>query len=158
MKCNSCGAINSSSITKCEFCGTDLYTAGVEKTGHIPVTFFEDSLNLIKELSKTPSVGFNWWAFFFPVAFLGGYGGKANAQKIALVILIPVLAFSLIGYVSYRAANLIALVSLCWTFYVSYMVATRQSQMVKKERPFDMTTAIIFEVVYLIAYAILESL
>lgn len=177
MKCQSCGAIVAATAESCEFCGTSLQqqpaspppakTAGTQTTSapssnavatQKKVGFAEDALNLIKELKETESNRMNWWAFFFPVAFLAGYSAKESAKKIAVVVLIPVLVMSIIRYLSFSLAGAISVANLVWVIYVYYLVSTRQERMVSKDKPFETGTAILYQIVFAIIYVILQNL
>lgn len=175
MKCQSCGAIVAATAERCEFCGTSLHNvtappakketaqtssapANTQVVAKAKVGFAEDALNLIKELKETETNKINWWAFFFPVAFLAGYAAKESAKKIAVVVLIPVLVMSIIRYLSFSLAGAISVASLVWTIYVYYLVSTRQERMVSKDKPFETGTAIVYQILFAIIYLFLENL
>lgn len=176
MKCLSCGAIVAASAESCEFCGTSLQSVPVvappaNKSGsdEIPSTanpavtqkkvgFAEDAFNLISELKETEKNPMNWWAFFFPVAFLAGYYAKESAKKIATVVLIPVFVMAIIKYLSFSLAGAVSLASLAWTIYVYYLVSTRQGRMVNKDKPFELGTAVLYQLGFGVIYIILENL
>jgi uncharacterized membrane protein YukC len=100
----------------------------------------------------------NWWAFFFPVAFLAGYYAKESAKKIATVVLIPVFVMAIIKYLSFSLAGAVSLASLAWTIYVYYLVSTRQGRMVNKDKPFELGTAVLYQLGFGVIYIILENL
>lgn len=178
MKCKSCGAIVAATADSCEFCGAPTIEVSVEasataeeKSNNLnsvstdlnskinkKIGFAEDSFNLISELNETEKNQFNWLAFIFPVGFLAGYGSKESAKKIAAVILIPVFAMSVVRYFSFSLASAISLVTFVWTIYVYFLVSTRQEKMTKKDKPFNMGTALFYEVVFVVLYSILQSL
>ena len=172
MKCQSCGAIVAATAESCEFCGTSLKNEGKtapstnqsapvkvsSNSRNKPIGFAEDSFNLINELKETEKNSFNWLAFFFPIAYLAGYGGKESAKKIAAVVLIPVFLMSIIRYFSFNLSSTVALASFVWTVYVYFLVSTRQERMVKKDKPFDMGSAIVYQIIFAVAYVILEGL
>ena len=168
MKCIGCGAIVSASNVSCEFCGAsyaskspDVADAarpeGARTTREI--SEFEDALNLIKELGDTPSKGFKWWALFFPIAYLFGFGSKANAIKVSLVILAPVAALSIGAYFFTDALyQVLDLVIAGWTIYLSYLVASRSHALVKEGSTFDIGRGLVGQLVYLVVYFIIVSI
>ena len=178
MKCQTCGAIVAATADSCEFCGTSLEIAATKvpvttmelaKEPHAvtpnlnakinkKISFAEDSFNLITELNETEKNQFNWLAFFFPIAFLAGYGSKESAKKIAAVILIPVFLMSIVRYFSFSLASMVSAATLIWTIYVYYLVSTRHDKMTKKDKPFNMGTAIFYEIAFVICYGVLQSL
>ena len=179
MKCQSCGAIVAASADTCDFCGTSLSASNAVKmksksvehtssssssdnnlgsTIQKKVSFAEDSFNLISELKETEKNPFNWLAFFFPVAFLAGYGSRESANKIALVILIPVLVMSIVKEFSYSLASSISVAIFVWTFYVDYLVSTRQEKMTKKDKPYNLGAGILYQVIFIIIYSIFQKI
>jgi len=179
MKCQSCGAIVAASADACEFCGTSMSVSNSVKmkskseehtslsstsdnnlssTIQKKVSFAEDSFNLISELKETEKNPFNWLAFFFPVAFLAGYGSTESAKKIALVILIPVLVMSIVKEFSYSLASSISVAIFVWTFYVDYLVSTRQDKMTKKDKPYNLGAGILYQVIFIIIYSIFQKI
>ena len=170
MKCNTCKAIISSSSNHCEFCGEKI-TKSVKSTDNdnssvnpkiqsnkSSISFSEDAMNLVRELRETDSQGFNWWAFFFPVAFLSGHGNKDNAKKIAIVVLIPVLVLSIIKYLVPSLFSLLNILTIVWTIYVYYLVATRYSKMTKESLNFDLPTALVYQFLFIVIYLVIENL
>lgn len=178
MKCGACGAIGSSSLAECEFCGNMLrssaeptgsglskgagHSAGSELTNHNPSDFsnyIKDSFSLITDLSKSPSGGFNFAAFFFSIPYLWGYGARDNAKVVATVLLVPQLAIAVIGLLfDYTLAALLTLVQFGWLVYVSWAVSTRVSLLAKRDRPYDWGQGILAFIAYALISGIINSI
>lgn len=165
MKCGACGAINGSSTQECDFCQTNLYAAaspgvqaqvGASLAAAPQVTFVKDAVKLIEELNKTPSRGFNIWAFLFPIGYLAGYNADDNAKKVATVILIPTFILSMLMYVS--DAFLFSIVFYAWALFVSYLIATRTQSLARVGTPFSLGRAAGFHTVYLLLYYFILAL
>lgn len=170
MKCGACGAIGSSSQRTCEFCGNNLVgsvepgVAAASGATGAPLgeeasrftNYVKDSLNLIKELSRSPSGGFNIWAFFFAVPYLWGYGARDNAKSVATVLIVPqILAKILIWFLGYRIAGAVFLAQIIWTIYVSWMVSTRVRLLTRTDQAYDWGQGILAFIVIAIISSIL---
>ena len=169
MKCQSCGAIDSPGKTKCDFCGANFQELANGTTNPLgdaintaaapQVTFVKDTLNLVGEINSTPSSGFNFIAFLFPVAYLWGYGAKENAKKVAATTLIPLLIISIIGYLSFRLGNMLSVVATIWVFFVSYLVSTRtHALVVKNGQTYDLSAGILSQIAFVIIYYLIALL
>lgn len=122
------------------------------------ISFVKDTLNLIGELHATTKSGFNIWAFFFPVAYLFGYGASDNAKKVAATCLIPQFILAILAYISWRLTNALDVVAAIWFLYVCYLVSTRTHALVVKGVPYNMTTGILAEIVFIFVYYIIALL
>lgn len=159
MKCGSCGAIGSSASSQCDFCGNRLGATQVSGSGESSggnanelnpnafVGYVKDSLAMVQDLNKSPSKGFNWWAFFFPVPFLWGYGASDNAKSVATVLLVPAAAVWLLSRLFWNW-DILDLAWFAWAVYVSFMVATRVDVLAKRDKTFDVGGAIVAGLVY----------
>lgn len=165
MKCGSCGAIGSSASNECDFCGNTLRAtqspgsgspiggsagSGGELNADSFIGYVKDSLAMVQDLNKSPSKGFSWWAFFFPVPFLWGYGANDNAKSVATVVLVPAIALWVISRL-FGNVDILNLALFAWVVYVSFMVATRVEVLVKQDKPFDVGGAIVAGLVYFVA-------
>jgi hypothetical protein len=167
MKCQSCSAIVSAGKTECEFCGAattapaNTATPGdtVNNTPVPQVSFVQDAFNLIGEINSTPSKGFNFLAFLFPVAYLWGYGAHDNAKKVAANTLVPALVVSLLAYLSYRLANNINILATLWVLFVSYLVSTRIHVLAKTEgKAYDLGGGVVAQIVFVLVYYLIMAL
>ena len=166
MKCNTCGAIGPANKRKCEFCGSEVENSGTAGTiagvanqvAGTQISFAKDSLNLVSELNTTPTSSFSWWAFFFPIAYLFGYGAIVNGKKVAVVMLIPVLIVSLLMYLSMRLAGIANALDYIWVLFISYLVATRTHALVVKEVNYNIGIGIGSQVLFFIASVIIMGL
>jgi len=122
------------------------------------ISFVKDTLNLISELHTTAKSGFNIWAFFFPVAYLFGYGASDNAKKVAATCLIPQFILAIVAYISWRLTNALDVVAAIWFIYVCYLVSTRTHALVVKGVPYNMTTGILAQVAFTFVYYIITLL
>jgi len=122
------------------------------------ISFVKDTLNLISELHATPSSGFKIWAFIFPVAYLYGYGAKDNAKKVASTSLIPQFILGIVAYLSYKLAGVLDVAAAIWFFYVCYLVSTRTHALVVKGTDYNMSSGIIAQVIYTIAFLLISLL
>lgn len=172
MKCGACGAIGSSSQTKCDFCGNNLVSsvetnvAAASGATGAPLgqeasrftNYVKDSLNLIQELSRSPSGGFNIWAFFFSVPYLWGYGARDNAKSVATVLIVPqILAKLLIWFFGYSIAGPVFLAQIVWTIYVSWLVSTRVRLLTRTDQAYDWGQGILAFVVMAVISSILAD-
>lgn len=166
MKCNTCGAIGPANKSKCDFCGSEFEKTGAAGTisgvanqvAGTQISFAKDSLNLVSELNTTPTSGFSWWAFCFPIAYLFGYGAIENGKKVAVVMLIPILIISLLMYLSMRLAGLADALNYIWEFFISYLIATRTHALVVKEVNYNLGVGIGSQVLFFIIGAIIMAL
>lgn len=162
MKCQSCGAIGSPGKSKCDFCGASIDGGSAGNTLNTvaapQVSFINDTLNLVGEINSTPSSGFNLWAFFFPVAYLWGYGAQDNAKKVAATTLIPILIISIVGYLSLNLANALNVLATVWVFFISYLVSTRTHALVVKGGNYNTGAGILAQVIFIVLYYIILSL
>lgn len=122
------------------------------------ISFVKDTLNLIGELHATPSNGFKLWAFIFPVAYLYGYGAADNAKKVASTSLIPQFILGIVAYMSYQLAGVLNIAAAIWFFYVCYLVSTRTTALVVKGTTYNMTSGIVAQVLYTIAFLLISLL
>lgn len=157
MKCNACGAIGSAGKSKCEFCGAAMSSGSstVDVANQVAgpqISFAKDSLNLITELNSTAASGFKIWAFLFPIAYLFGYGANENGKKLLTVILLPVLAMSILWYLSPRLASALDAVTTLWVLFVSYLVATRTHALVKMGGQFSMGAGVAYQIGFILLY------
>jgi hypothetical protein len=172
MKCGACGAIGSSSQTVCEFCGNKLAAtaeAAVVSPSGTPVApltadpnkfvnYVKDSVNLIQELSRSPSGGFNLAAFFFSVPYLWGFGAKDNAKSVATVLIVPMVAVKvLVWLLGLRIALLALIVQGVWNIYVSWMVSTRSRLLARTDQSYDWGQGILALIVFGVISSILGS-
>ncbi len=165
MKCNSCGAINNAGKMKCDFCGSEIASAqdrsGVDVLTTMAkpqISYVQDTLNLITELNSTPSSGFKFWAFLFPVPYLWGYGSNDNAKKVALTSLLPALIVSIIGYFSYDLAGMLDAIAFLWSLFVSYLVSTRTHALLNKGSTYNLGAGIVALIVFVVLYALIMAL
>ena len=167
MKCHSCGAIGSPGKSKCEFCGAippassngNAVGDAINSVAAPQVSFVKDTINLVGEINATPSSGFNFMAFLFPVAYLWGYGAFDNAKKVAATTLIPALVISILGYLSLRLANMLDIVATIWVFFVAYLVSTRtHALMVKGSQSYNLGAGILAQVAFVFIYYIIVLL
>ena len=175
MKCGGCGAIGSSSTADCEFCGNKLAASAEPTVGSnsgtpvVPlsvdpnkfINYVKDSVSLIRDLGSSPSGGFNLAAFFFPVAYLWGFGAKDNAKTVATVIIVPIVAVALLVALigaDTEIAWLALALQFGWTIYVSWIVSTRSGLLVRKDKPYDWGQGILALFVYGIIIAVANAL
>ena len=164
MKCNSCGAIGSSANTKCDFCGfvfpnnESTLASTASQVAAPQISFAKDSLNLITELNSTKSSGFSWWAFLFPIGYLFGYEAIDNGKKVAVVMLIPAIIISLIGYLSYRLSNLGDGINFIWVIFISYLIATRTHTLIIKGGSFNLTKGIMYQLGFYVLMIIIAAI
>lgn len=166
-----CSAVNLQAATYCEYCGTAL-TARLRSEGAEPTlsgassetaspfqwTDFapsRDDAGFHLWSTKLPKSQFNWWAFFFPVAYLGGYGAKKSAVAVSISVLACALIFAVIHAFSYRVSALAVWGLLGFIIAISYKVAIHTDALIGKKRDFSMPMAIGLQVVYLILYGVL---
>ena len=121
-------------------------------------SFIKDTLNLISELHATAKSGFNVWAFFFPVAYLFGYGAGDNAKKVAATCLIPQFILAIVAYISWRLTSALDVVAVIWFLYVCYLVSTRTHALVVKGIPFNMVSAILAQLAFTFVYYLITLL
>ena len=167
MKCLSCGAENKSSAKYCEYCGGEIASKPEQKqamsnnnhkNSSEPNDFIPGADHPIfhiwnKSFSRNP---FNWLAFFFPVAFLAGYGAKkaavgASVQVIALVIFADIV-FASLGYSFYSIGLtpfIIALLPIC---IFSYKVSIYSDYLIGTKGDFNLGIAIISQIIYTLVY------
>lgn len=169
MKCLSCGAIGSPRKPKCDFCGAEIKAPADSSVSAIgetintmatpQVSFVKDTINLVGEINSTPSSGFNFMAFLFPVAYLWGYGAFDNAKKVAATTLIPALVISILGYLSLSLASMLDVIVTIWVFFVAYLVSTRtHALIVKGSQPYNLGAGILAQVAFVFIYYIIVLL
>ena len=172
MKCLACSAVNQGGASFCEYCGTALST----KLSSIAVESLDPgSRALTPEQSfrigdylpsaedpafhlwntALPKSSFKWWAFFFPVAYLGGYGAKKSAVAVAVSILVAALFFAVVQAVSYRAATFAVWGLIGFVFVISYKVAVHSERLIGTKPKFNYVPAIALQLVYVLLYSAL---
>jgi hypothetical protein len=117
-----------------------------------------DAFNAVINLNKIPSEGFKFVSFIFPIAFLMGYGSKDWGKKVAIAFLLPICVVSLVAYVNIGLAALVDFVSLIWIIYLSYLVCSRHSVLVNKDKPFAMGTAVVSQLIFTLVWSIAVAL
>lgn len=166
MKCGTCGAIGSSAAAACDFCGNQLASTQAAGSGAPAAgvklnfdpnefgTYVKDSVAMLGDLRSSPSSGFRWTAFFFPIGYLWGYGAEANAKRVALLLLLPLLLVwvirSLVGSeYTLSLQGFLLFAGWFWSLYVAYMVATRTDVLRSSAKPFNTGAAVVVQVVAL---------
>ena len=169
MKCSSCNADNAPNAVSCEYCGEILgaksRTTVVSAAANAPPgtsSLSPDDFAPSKDdpgfqlwNSKLPKNDFRWWAFFFPIAYLAGYGAKKSAVAVGVTILAPVLIFRIVHTVSWKAAAIVQLAMVAYLLFYSYKVAIHADSLTKEKSEFNMPIAIGMQVIYTIIYSAL---
>jgi hypothetical protein len=122
------------------------------------ISYFHDTLNLIKELQVTPKSSFNWKAFFFPVAYLYGFGASDNAKKVATTTLVPLFVLAVISHSSQSLAGFFGVVMIIWNLYISYLIGTRSHALVVPNKKYNLPLGIVVQVIFIGIASVLKSL
>ena len=174
MKCLSCGAENTASAKHCEYCGGDLNSQAKKVAPEkIDNNFHsnqakapESDLNSYIPNSDHPIFHvwnrdfprntFNWWAFFFPIAFLAGYGAKkaavgASVQVVALALLTHII-FATVGYNLFEIGLtpiILLLIPIC---ILAYKISIYSDYLVGARGDFNVGIAIVAQIIYTVIY------
>lgn len=164
MQCNSCGSINPSTANNCTFCGSKLQGGGASGGSSsgggssINLSFFQDAFNLLKELNDLPSERIKWWSFFFPVAYLAGYDAQRVAQQIAFLIIIPAIVIKIVFVHNWAILFRLSAIMLVWQCYMGFLVGTRHTKLIKAKTQFNMGNAVMYQIIFIIAYSLITGL
>ena len=158
MKCSSCGAESKNTAGDCEYCGTPLSfavkgsneTAANSNSSPDIVGIVKDLPNSYQQLFQLPNQNFNFWAFLFPVGFISGYGDTNSAIRAGLMILAPNILATILGAFSWRILFAVNMLALIFIFVLHIMYGLKVSAVSTKTQPFNIGTAILFELIFIL--------
>lgn len=162
MKCSACSAENVLAAVHCEYCGTvlgskqtNVYSDEASSaSGRVGFSDFipqqnDPAFHLWN--STLPTSKFNWWAFLFPVAYLGGYGAKKSAVAAGVTLIAGAIIFNIIfRLMGYRSHQLVYLGLLAFILIYSYKVATHSDSLIVRKTEFNWPMAIGLQFVYIL--------
>ncbi|QWD80521.1 zinc ribbon domain-containing protein [Polynucleobacter sp. MWH-Spelu-300-X4] len=159
MKCSSCGAENKASVGPCEYCGAPLGAAPKAPVGSSSATnssspdvvaMVKDLPNSYQQLFQLPNQNFNFWAFLFPVGFMAGYGDSNAAIRSGLMILAPSVIAAILGALSWRLLFAVHLIAGIFIFVLHIMFGLKVAAISSKTQPFNIGSAVLFELILLL--------
>jgi hypothetical protein len=171
MKCLACGAELSVSVKSCDYCGSAVAAAATGAAPHTAVAHLPgtdrteagtapaQSLwphpdDLIFRLwNAQPAHPIRWLAFFFPLAWLAGYGALRAAIGLALVFVAGDLVARLLTIAYAQGAAFLFTVLV---IFYSYKVAVNADRLVPVRGPFNWAAAIGFMAAYVLLIVLLH--
>jgi hypothetical protein len=170
MKCLACGAEMSASTKFCDYCGSAVAAAAgsaphkaaatvapvaTQPAGGNaqPSSVWPHPEDLVFRLWNAPAAHpIRWLAFFFPLAWLAGYGALRPALGLALIFLVGdivarVLTFAYVGVSGLLFAVLV--------IFYSYKVAVNAERLAPVRGKFNWGVAIGFMLAYVVVIALL---
>ena len=139
MKCATCGSPFNEGQVDCEYCNAPLSakreTAGVE-TSTSPwreaagqttstSTRLDDKAIFRVPTLDLPTNPFRWWAFFFPVGYLAGWGRTGAAGLLVAYLLAGPLVAAMIAGTSVNGARIVLFAWNIFVIYYSVQLARR---------------------------------
>jgi hypothetical protein len=163
MKCSRCGAESKVNAASCEYCGTPLsftVKASGENAANSAsspdiVAMVKDLPNSYQQLFQLPNQNFNFWAFLFPVGFISGYGDTNSAIRAGLVILAPNILATILGALSWRIFFAVNMLAAIFIFVLHIMYGLKVNALFTKTQPFNIGTAILFELIFVLITGVL---
>jgi hypothetical protein len=174
MKCQNCGAENSSELTVCKYCSTALtrevktnnsagsksYSepssgaySGTNNAGDDNVV--TETVNWIKDLNAAPASAFNLMAFLFSAIWLAGRGNTRDSIRLFVLFNITSVLGIVLNLIKIPLPAIIKLAELILSIYLAYLVGTRSHLLAKTEN-FDWGKAIPYLFAYWLIVAIIS--
>ena len=172
MKCKACGSSNQDGLEYCEYCNAALTpqtkaieaaVASKEDRGFSAAPATPSTQLELERLIKLPTLSlprnpFRWWAFFFPIGYLAGWGKMRTAGILMAYFLAGPIVAAILVSISWRLARAVLVLWWIGILYYSYHVATRVDSLVDPKPPeFKLPVAIGFTVLYAILSGILTE-